>query len=167
VVTSAQALVALRPVQPEDAAFLYEVYASTRADEMAITGWTAAQQEAFLQMQFKAQRQYYLHEYPSAEYHVIQRDGVDIGRQIVNRTDGEILLMDIALLSEHRNGGIGTTLIRDLMAEAEQTDRPLRLHVEFFNRAVRLYERLGFSKIGDVSVYFEMEWRQVGLAYER
>jgi ribosomal protein S18 acetylase RimI-like enzyme len=110
-------------------------------------------------MQFKAQRQYYLQEYPSAEYHIIQRDGVDIGRRIVNRAGGEILLMDIALLPEYRNGGIGTALIRDLMAEAEQTDRPLRLHVEFFNRALRLYERLGFSKIGDVSVYFEMEWR--------
>jgi ribosomal protein S18 acetylase RimI-like enzyme len=159
VLTSTQTLASLRPIRPEDEAFLYEVYASTRADEMAITGWTAAQQQAFLQMQFKAQRQYYLQEYPSAEYHIIQRDGVDIGRRIVNRAGGEILLMDIALLPEYRNGGIGTALIRDLMAEAEQTDRPLRLHVEFFNRALRLYERLGFSKIGDVSVYFEMEWR--------
>jgi ribosomal protein S18 acetylase RimI-like enzyme len=135
------------------------VYASTRADEMAITGWTAAQQEAFLQMQFHAQRQYYLQEYPSAEYHVIQRDGVDIGRQIVNRTNSEILLMDIALLPEYRNGGIGTALIQDLMAEAEQAGQPLRLHVEFFNPALRLYERLGFTRTGEMGVYFEMERR--------
>jgi ribosomal protein S18 acetylase RimI-like enzyme len=151
--------VALRPVRPEDEAFLYWVYASTRADEMAITGWTAAQQQAFLQMQFNAQRQYYLQEYPSAEYHIIQRDGVDIGRRIVNRADGALLLMDIALLPEYRNGGIGTALICDLMAEAERAGQPLRLHVEFFNPALRLYERLGFTRIGEVGVYFEMEWR--------
>jgi ribosomal protein S18 acetylase RimI-like enzyme len=135
------------------------VYASTRADEMALTGWTRAQQEAFLQMQFNAQRQYYLQEYPTAEYHILQRDGVDIGRLIVNRADGEILLMDIALLPEHRSGGIGTALIQDLMAEAAQAGKPMRLHVEFFNRALRLYERLGFSKIGEIGVYYEMEWR--------
>ena len=157
--TFTQTLVALRPIQPEDEAFLYKVYASTRADEMAITGWTAVQQEAFLQMQFHAQRQYYLQEYPSAEYHVIQRDGIDIGRRTVNRAGGEILLMDIALLPEYRNGGIGTALIQDLMAEAAQAGQPMRLHVEFFNPALRLYERLGFSKIGEIGVYYEMEWR--------
>jgi len=157
--TSTQTSVALRPVQPEDDAFLYQVYASTRADEMAITGWTAAQQEDFLQMQFHAQRHYYLEQYPTAEYHIIQRDGVDIGRRIVNRMGGEILLMDIALLPEYRNRGIGTVLLQDLMAEAAQAGKPMRLHVEFFNRALRLYERLGFSKIGDMGVYFEMEWR--------
>jgi ribosomal protein S18 acetylase RimI-like enzyme len=45
------------------------------------------------------------------------------------------------------------------MAEASQVGKPMRLHVEFFNRALRLYERLGFSKIGEIGVYYEMEWR--------
>jgi len=157
--TCTQTSVALRPVQPEDDAFLYRVYASTRADEMAITSWTAAQQGAFLQMQFHAQRQYYLEQYPTAEYHIIQHNGVDIGRLIVNRADDELLLMDIALLLEYRNGGIGTALIQDLMAEAAQAGKPMRLQVEFFNRALHLYERLGFSKTRDTGVYLEMEWR--------
>jgi ribosomal protein S18 acetylase RimI-like enzyme len=136
-----------------------QLYASTRADEMALTGWTAEQQDAFLQMQFNAQRQYYREQFPTAEYCVIQHAGVDIGRLIIHRADGELLLMDIALLPEYRSSGIGTALIRDLMAEAAQTGKAMRLHVEFFNRALRLYERLGFSKIGDTGIYFEMEWR--------
>ena len=45
------------------------------------------------------------------------------------------------------------------MAEAAQTGKPLRLHVEFFNRALHLYQRLGFSKVSDTGIYFEMEWR--------
>jgi len=157
--TSTQTSVALRPIQLQDDAFLYQVYASTRADEMAITGWTAAQQGAFLQMQFNAQRQYYLEQYPTAEYHIIRCDGVDIGRLIVNREADEILLMDISLLPEHRNGGIGTALIRDLMAQAAQASKPIRLHVETFNRALHLYERLGFIKIQETGIHYEMEWR--------
>ena len=136
-----------------------QLYASTRADELALTGWTAEQQDAFLQLQFNAQRQYYREQFPAAEYHIIQHAGVDIGRLIICRAAGEMLLMDIALLPEYRNRGIGTELIRDLMAESSQAGWPLRLHVEFFNRALHLYERLGFAKAGSAGLYFEMEWR--------
>jgi ribosomal protein S18 acetylase RimI-like enzyme len=73
-----------------------------------------------------------------------------------------MLLMDIALLPEYRSHGIGTALIKDLMAEAAQAGRPLRLHVEFFNQALRLYERLGFARMGEMGLYYEMEWRLAG-----
>jgi ribosomal protein S18 acetylase RimI-like enzyme len=149
----------LRPLAPGDGAFWYTVYASTRADEMALVPWTADQKEAFLQMQFNAQQQYYLEEYATAEYHVIQRDRVAIGRLIVDRQPDNILLMDIALLPEYRNDGVGTALVQDLMAEAAQAGKPLRLHVETFNRALRWYERLGFVKVREIGVYYEMEWR--------
>jgi ribosomal protein S18 acetylase RimI-like enzyme len=152
----------LRPLGPGDGAFWYVVYASTRADEMALVPWTAPQKEAFLQMQFNAQRQYYLEQYATAEYHVIQRDGLAIGRLIVDRQSDNILLMDIALLPEHRNGGVGTALMRDLMAEAARAGKPVRLHVEMFNRALQWYERLGFVKVREIGVHYEMEWRPEG-----
>lgn len=149
----------LRSVRAEDELFLRRLYASTRADEMALTGWTAEQQDAFLQMQFNAQRQYYREQFPAAEYQIIQCAGTDIGRLIVWRAAGEMLLVDIALLPEYRNHGIGTALITGLMAEAAQAGRPLRLHVEFFNPALHWYERLGFARIGEMGLYYEMEWR--------
>jgi GNAT superfamily N-acetyltransferase len=152
----------LRSVRAEDELFLRQLYASTRADELALTGWTAEQQDAFLQMQFNAQRQYYREQFPAAEYHIIQCAGTDVGRLIVWRAAGEMLLMDIALLPEYRNHGVGTALIKDLMAEAAQTGRPLRLHVECFNPALRLYDRLGFAKLGETGLYYEMEWRPAG-----
>lgn len=152
--------ISLRLAQPGDNAFLYAVYASTRADEMALTGWDAAQQESFLQMQFNAQWQYYHAQYPEAVYQVIHQDGVDMGRMIVDRSGENILMMDIALLPEYRGRGTGTTLIQGLMEEAGRSGKGLRLHVEFFNRALRLYERLGFSKIGATGIYYELEWRR-------
>ena len=67
--------------------------------------------------------------------------------------------MDIALLPEYRNKGIGTAILRDLMDKARQEDLPLVLRVEFFNPAIRLYQRFGFVKTREVnSVYQEMVW---------
>jgi len=154
--------ITLRPALPEDEAFLCAVYASTRRDELAACGWDQAQQEAFLQMQFNCQRQSYGWQYPRAEHQVILRDGQPVGRIIVHRTEEEILLVDIALLPEHRNAGIGGALVRDLFAEASTAGKPVRLHVERFNRARQLYERLGFVCIGDTGMHFLMEWRTGG-----
>jgi ribosomal protein S18 acetylase RimI-like enzyme len=154
----------LRPVSLEDEAFLFQVYASTRTEEMAVVPWNDEEKHAFLQMQFNAQTQSYRQQFPRAEYQVILRDGVPAGRLTVNRSDEGILLVDIALLPAHRNVGIGTGLIRDLKGEAESTGKPLCLVVEDFNPAFRLYERLGFKKIEEVGFYSRMEWRPNGKA---
>ena len=154
--------VTLRIATPEDRAFYLRVYASTRAEEMARVDWGDDQKEAFLQMQFNAQTEHYLLHYPKAEYQVIQQDGNPIGRLIVERSINQLLIMDIALLPEYRNTGIGTTIIKDLMDEASQAGLPVVLRVEFFNPVIRLYTRLGFVKTREVnSVYHEMVWKPV------
>ena len=152
--------ISLRPSGSADEDFLYQVYASTRADEVAAWGWNEAQQEAFLRMQFKAQQRAYEWQFPGAEHSIILLDEEMIGRLIVSRTEVEIRLTDITLLPQHRNTGAGTFLIRDLLAEAEAAGRPLRLRVLKTNEAARrLYERLGFSHAGESDVHFMMEWR--------
>ena len=127
---------ALRPAGPADEPFLLDLYGSTRAEELALTGWDAPTQAAFIQMQFEAQSRFYASQYPAAGRCIIQMDGQDVGRLIVHRAAEEILLMDIALMPERRGRGAGTILIQELMAEAARTARPLRLHVEYFNRAL-------------------------------
>lgn len=149
----------LRPVSPDDEVFLVQVYASTRAEEMALVPWSEEQKQAFLRMQFDAQRQSYQQQFPNAEYHVIVRDGLTAGRLIVERTDKRIMLIDIALLPAFRNLGIGSNLIGDLKAEAQQTGKPLWLDVESFSQALGFYERLGFKKIDEAGFYLRLEWR--------
>ena len=151
----------LRPVSYDDEAFLFQVYASTRAEEMAVVPWNDEQKHAFLEMQFNAQRQSYQQQFPGAQYDVILHDGIPAGRLIVDRADQRILLIDIALVPEYRNKGIGSALIDDLKKEAQQTARPLHLTVENFNPAYRLYERLGFHKIGEQGFYWLMEWEPI------
>ena len=146
--------VTLRPVTPDDEAFLLQVYAGTRSDELDGLGWDDNQKLAFVSMQFNAQRRCY----SEADNKIILLNERPIGRMLVGATEDEILLIDIAVLPEHRNAGIGTSLIRNLLSEAAAAEKPVRLHVFKYSRAVHLYERLGFSTVSSDSAYLEMAW---------
>lgn len=150
--------ITFRTITPLDQPFLYTLYASTRAEEVAQTGWSGFEQENFLRQQFSAQHQFYSEQFTSAEFLIIETDTRPIGRIYIDRRPDEIRLIDIALIPDMRGKGIGTRLLKDLLAEAEKADKPVRIHVERFNPAMHLYERLGFKKIGDTGVYFLMEW---------
>lgn len=151
--------ITLRPAALEDTPFCLRVYASTRAEEMALVNWSSEQKDSFLLMQFRAQAEHYRLHYPTAEYQIIEREGVRVGRLITERKPDQLLLMDIAILPQYRNSGIGTGLIQQLMDEAAQKGTPLVLRVEFFNPVIRLYTRLGFTRTREVnSVYQEMVW---------
>ena len=150
--------VTLRPIRPEDEPFLFQVYASTRHEELALVEWDEAQKTAFLQMQFTAQHRYYQEHYSHTAFQVILRDGQPIGRLYVHRGTTEVRIVDIALLPAYRNMGIGSTLLRALMDEAAQAGTPVRIHVEKNNPALRLYTRLGFRAIADRGVYWFLEW---------
>lgn len=149
--------VTLRHMRAGDAPFLYDVYAGTRREELAPLGWSAEQQAAFLTQQFDAQHHFYQANYAGADFQVILLDGRPIGRLYVARWDDEIRLIDIALLPEYRNAGIGSRLLGDLLDEAAQAGKPVRIHVEKFNPALRLYGRLGFAIVDDRGVYWFME----------
>ena len=148
----------LRPVVPEDREFLFQVYASTRTEELAVVPWTPEQKEAFLRMQFEAQDRYYRQQFPDASFQVVLVDGRPAGRLYLARATDEIRIIDIALLPADRGRGVGTGLLRDVLAEGASAGKPVRIHVERFNPAIRLYERLGFVMAEDKGVYLLMEW---------
>ena len=190
-------LIALRPATSEDAALLLKIYSSTREEELAVTGWSLQQTEAFLRMQFEAQHRYYHEQWPDAAYDIIVtsenespqsatgfqpvlRDtarsphrleacvtlgsrprivdklplvGVPAGRLYIDRRLDEIHILDIALLPEHRNAGIGTVLLESLIAEATGAGKRVTIFVERNNPARSLYDRLGFRTIEEHDIY--------------
>lgn len=148
-----------RAIRDEDLPFLRRLYATTRDDELRVLDWSAAQKTRFLDMQFEAQHRHYREHFPDARFELLLLGGEPIGRLYVDRHDDEIRLIDIALVPEHRGRGLGTPLVRELMEEAAADGKCVRIHVERFNRALGLYERLGFRKVEDVGVYYLMEWR--------
>lgn len=149
----------LRVARPEDRAFLREVYVGTRWDELAPVPWTPEQKLAFLAQQFEAQDRDYRGRFPAEAFQVLERAHRGIGRIYVHRAADEIELIDIALLPAERGQGLGTQLLRELIAESDTTARPIRLWVEKFNRALGLYRRLGFVEIEDREVYLKLERR--------
>jgi ribosomal protein S18 acetylase RimI-like enzyme len=148
---------ALRPVGVADRAFLAQLYASTRAEELAILPWTDEQKAEFLAQQFEAQDTHYRAHYDGATFDVIEVDGLSAGRLFVHRGPAEIRIVDISLTPAFRGRGLGTSLLRELIAEADAGGRILSIHVEVHNPARRLYERLGFRPVGEAGVYLLME----------
>jgi ribosomal protein S18 acetylase RimI-like enzyme len=151
--------VVLRPVGPDDEPFLRRVYRSTREPELDLTGWDEAEKDAFVGMQFDAQDHHYRQHYTGVSYDVILVDGEPAGRLYVARWPQELRVMDIALLPPFRGRGVGSMLLGTLLEEAAAGDKVVTVHVEQFNPARRLYQRLGFHSISTEGIYELMEWR--------
>jgi GNAT superfamily N-acetyltransferase len=150
--------ISVRNEQPGDEPFLLELYVSRRQAEMDALGWPAEMRNTFLHQQFRASQGYHT-AYPDAEFQIIRVNGVNAGRLIINRTREELRVVDVALLPQFRNAGVGTSLLRKLFGEANATCKPVRLRVDRGSPAEQLYQRLGFARVAETELQFEMEWR--------
>jgi len=150
--------VTLRPITDADMEFLHRLYGTTREDELAQVDWSPEQKAAFVAQQFRAQHQFWQENYQDTSWDLIlDGGGRPVGRLYVARWAEEIRIVDIALLPEHRGGGVGTMLIRRLFDEGDASGRKVSIHVEIFNPARRLYDRLGFVPAAERGVYLLME----------
>jgi len=149
--------VSLREAEPEDKPFLGRLYFDTRRQEVESWGWPQQQQEFFLKMQFEAQFRSYSLNYPEARDRIVLAGELPAGRLLAGREGGAMRLIDIALLGEFRNLGIGGELIRRLIVKCREESIALRLQVLRGNPALRLYNRLGFIETGADPVYIQME----------
>lgn len=148
-------------VAEADLVFVYALYAQVRAAELAPVPWPQDAKDTFLAEQAALQHRHYLANYPGADLLVIE-DGADpIGRVYLYRAPAEIRIMDIALMPDRRNRGIGTRLLNEILDEARATGSTVTLHVESDNPAQRLYRRLGFQLIEHRGVYDFLGWDPV------
>jgi ribosomal protein S18 acetylase RimI-like enzyme len=153
----------LRAYTKQDLPFLQALYATTREAELLHTNFSDREKEKFCQQQFHAQHQTYITRYPTARFDLIllgeKPAGQPIGRLYVDRREKEIRVMDIALLPEWQNVGIGSTLMRQLQDEARSSKRTVSLHVEVNNtRAMSWYQRLGFAARGQNETHVFLLW---------
>lgn len=160
----AAARVALRSATPADRELLFRVYASTRAEELAVVPWPEEVVEAFLRQQFEAQDTDYRARYVGATFDVILLDGEPVGRLYQYQTASDINIMDIAVLPEFQGRGIGSQLVGDVLAAARARAATVSIHVERNNPALAWYQRLGFTVVEDLGIYLFMRWRPAGTA---
>jgi ribosomal protein S18 acetylase RimI-like enzyme len=152
----------LRPIQDEDLVVLNEIYGSTREEELKqVTHWTLKEKQGFIQQQFMAQHEYYQKNYIGAAFYLIFKNKTPIGRLYIHENYQEkgVRIIDIALLPDWQKKGIGKSIFQDILGKGNLIKKNVSIHVEAFNPAKHLYERLGFEKISETNgVYHLMQW---------
>ncbi len=136
-----------RQATAADYEFLYNLNViSLRKYVEATWGWEEAWQQ-----------EYFARKFDPDPRQIIQVAGEDVGVVVVEERDGDLYLALIELLPAYQGRGIGTQIIKKLMAQAVEEQRPLSLHVLKTNTpALRLYQRLGFEIVADEKIRYKM-----------
>jgi GNAT superfamily N-acetyltransferase len=127
--------VALRPVDAGDVDFLFDLHRASLGPYVdEVWGWWDDEQRAHLAMNLDMCRA-----------RIITVDGLDAGRLDVEEADDRVFIALLELLPSHQCRGIGTSIIRDVIARAHRESKSVTLRVlEVNHRAHALYQRLGF-----------------------
>ncbi len=150
--------ISFKAMSDADMAFLAELYRTTRWDEVMQAPWDDEQRCNFLKQQFEAQHKHYQNHYPHSDFLIIFKDEEAIGRIYIDRDKNSICLIDIALMPQFKNKGLGSKLLKELLFEAQQTQKKVVIHVEKFNPAYQWYVKHGFHQVEDKGVHQYMEW---------
>lgn len=135
----------LRPATQADIPFLMDLRHQCMDAAMLAAGKTLSD-EAHLQR--------ILHEFGWA--HIVQLAGEPVGLLKVVRTAPVWNLIQIQVAPAEQGKGLGEQLLRTLMAEAMAAGASIKLDVFKVNPALHLYERLGFSVIGETDDAYDM-----------
>lgn len=148
----------LRQFQPADETFLFELYCSLHPEFLQL-GLSHAQLQSLLKLQYDARESAYRLRCRAEEHQIIVYNEKRAGRIMVSRRAEVFHLVDIALLPEFRNLGIGESLLRQFIEEAEREKASASLNVETQNPALLLYQRLGFEIVNEQNGYYLMRFK--------
>lgn len=152
--------ITIRLTTPADARVLFALFAEEKAAELAPLGLSTEQLQPLLETQYRGREFSYSQSAAQLTDHILcLEDGLPVGRMLVDRTAGGYRVLDIAVLTAHRNRGIGKLALQTLQQEAAISSLPVRLRVMKDNPAARLYERLGFQATTGDEISIQMEWK--------
>ncbi len=155
---SAKQRIVLRPAIASDAELLFDLYVQSNGASFA--HFDEPLRSQLLEMQFQAQCQHYASVFPAATDSVIEVcDAAGqhaVGRVIVDENDSRLQLVDISILPQWRSRGLGTEVISSLQTSAQSKQKVVRLTVNRLNPAIRCYEKLGFTTVGENDFFYEM-----------
>ncbi|WP_100405650.1 GNAT family N-acetyltransferase [Bacillus solitudinis] len=141
----------------DDIDFLYEVYASSRIEEVSIWGWSEGEITQFLQMQFQFQMRSYEQQYPNLETRIIVYKNEQAGRLLLANLEDRMVIVEITLLPLYQHKGLGTTVLTEILNEAKSSNLFVELSVLKSNqRAICFYEKMGFSEVSRNDLYLKM-----------
>ena len=148
----------LRPCTDADDAFLYDVFCTTWENQVAALPNPDLAQH-LLRIQHIAQDSRFRSMHPVHERLVVLHEEEPAGRLYVHRDESTIHLIDLTLLPTFRSLGVGSQVLRHVLAEATELGQPITLRVARRNvRAMRLYTALGFRLVSMDDVDNYCEW---------
>lgn len=154
-----------RPEAVDDEPFLRQLIHSTVAAGLGAATWPEPVRAQILEIQYASLRAS-VAEYARVASEVILVDGVQAGWLVTAESPSQVRLVEIMLASEFRSKGIGSSVIRQLLAAARTAGKSVRLCVRVSNsRALALYERLGFQRVAGNEAKQEMVYTAAPAAH--
>lgn len=149
-----------------DAAFLYQLFRANTMRILELSGLPLAFLEDLVDMQHRSRMQTYQSMFPDAAWSIVEQAGAPVGEIIENEEHDCIYVVDIALLPECQARGIGTALMRAVMAEGTDCGRAVRAKVMVNNEpSLKMFRKLGFAAgEPDAMAYVDLRWAAPGKA---
>ncbi|WP_413988999.1 N-acetyltransferase family protein [Labrys okinawensis] len=153
-------VVYLRRAEETDASFLFDLFREHTSSRLRIGGLPEGVIEQLVIMQYRARAQSFRDQFPDAWWSVIESAGVPIGELIVAGEPDALYVVDIALNPGHQQQGIGSALMRTVMADGAVRGGVRAMVMTGNEASLRMFRRLGFSKTNhEDGVYLELRWR--------
>lgn len=148
----------LRPCEPSDDAFLYDVFCTTWESEVAaLPNQNLAQH--ILRIQHIAQERRFASRYPGHQRLIVMSGGLRAGRLYLFESLSSLQVVDLTLMPQFRSRGIGTRILHHLMSEATRDGSTIAAGVPRTNKgATKLYAALGFQLVSVDDLDNGFEW---------
>ncbi|HMU66189.1 MAG TPA: GNAT family N-acetyltransferase [Cellvibrionaceae bacterium] len=140
-------------------AFLQRVFTQSRKALWQASGLDAPWIDKLLEDQYNLQQKNYGAQENGRYSYVIAAKGQWVGRLLVRADASTLHIMDIALLPEYQNQGIGQHVLTYLQQQASNRGQLLTLNTDATNRAYHWYLRCGFTVTQQVGIDCAMAWR--------
>ena len=155
------ACVRLRTSVDTDAAFLFDLFRATRSGILRLGGLPDAMIDNLLTMQYRARSQGYRDRFPGARWLVVETADGPIGELVEHDEADAVYIVDIALLPDQQQRGIGSALVRSVMAKAAAHGGVRALVMATNEASLRMFRRLSFRETGDndAAGHVELRWQ--------
>ena len=136
----------MRQVTEADYAFLFHLHKVSMKDYVSQTwGWDEMVQQTLFRERFEP-----------AHLQIVVVDGRKVGVLSVKQQPDTLVIANLQIFPDSQKQGLGTAIIRELLWQASQQGISVSLQVLKVNPALKLYERLGFTVIGETDTHYLM-----------
>src|ERR1035437_4377210 len=132
-----------RPATDSDVAFAREAHHGAYRDVVLsqFGTWDDAEQDRYFDSDWRG-----------ARFDIILTDNTASGYTAVEYRPDDVHVRELVIHPQWQNRGIGTTFLKQVMDSAAQKGLPVRLGTFHRNRALHLYQRLGFRETGRTEI---------------